>query len=159
MQLTDCARRLSREHGVAIDTAMISDVPGYTWGIGPGHRPERHQVLLDRAEPHSTASVGRWTSGAIGRSGGSRRRARNGALLDGRQGLLVVPRRAAIGILKATAAGAVPRVPGRSWTRQRYPYDMVQIRYSIGGDNGPPDPDLPEFVKAVERQVRRGRRW
>jgi alpha-mannosidase len=24
---------------------------------------------------------------------------------------------------------------------------MVQLRYSIGGDNGPPDPDLPEFVK------------
>jgi hypothetical protein len=28
-----------------------------------------------------------------------------------------------------------------------YPYDMVQLRYSIGGDNGPPDPELPEFVK------------
>jgi hypothetical protein len=28
-----------------------------------------------------------------------------------------------------------------------YPYDVVQVRYSIGGDNGPPDPNLPEFVK------------
>ncbi len=29
-----------------------------------------------------------------------------------------------------------------------YPYDMVQIRYSIGGDNGPPDQALSEFVKS-----------
>jgi alpha-mannosidase len=29
----------------------------------------------------------------------------------------------------------------------KFPYDMVQLRYSIGGDNGPPDPDLPDFVK------------
>ncbi|UCG59631.1 MAG: hypothetical protein JSU70_08955, partial [Phycisphaerales bacterium] len=28
-----------------------------------------------------------------------------------------------------------------------YPYDMVQVRYSIGGDNGPPDPDLSKFVR------------
>jgi alpha-mannosidase len=29
----------------------------------------------------------------------------------------------------------------------KYPYDMVQVRYSIGGDNGPPDPELSDFVK------------
>jgi hypothetical protein len=28
-----------------------------------------------------------------------------------------------------------------------YPYDMVQVRYTIGGDNGPVDPELPDFVK------------
>jgi alpha-mannosidase len=28
-----------------------------------------------------------------------------------------------------------------------YPYDMVQVRYTIGGDNGPVDPALPEAVK------------
>jgi alpha-mannosidase len=31
--------------------------------------------------------------------------------------------------------------------KSEYPYDMVQLRYSIGGDNGPPDPDLSQFVK------------
>ena len=29
-----------------------------------------------------------------------------------------------------------------------YPYDMVQVRYTIGGDNGPVDPGLPDAVKA-----------
>ena len=28
-----------------------------------------------------------------------------------------------------------------------YPYDLVQVRYTIGGDNGPTDPRLPAFVK------------
>ena len=29
-----------------------------------------------------------------------------------------------------------------------YPYDMVQLRYSIDTDNGPPDPGLPDLVRA-----------
>jgi len=28
-----------------------------------------------------------------------------------------------------------------------YPWEMVQVRYTIGGDNGPVDPELPGFVK------------
>ncbi|MCJ7486737.1 MAG: hypothetical protein MUQ25_11310, partial [Candidatus Aminicenantes bacterium] len=28
-----------------------------------------------------------------------------------------------------------------------YPYSMVQVRYTVGGDNGPPDPDMPDFVR------------
>ena len=35
MRLVDCARRTAREYDVVIDAAMISDVPGYTWGIVP----------------------------------------------------------------------------------------------------------------------------
>jgi alpha-mannosidase len=29
-----------------------------------------------------------------------------------------------------------------------YAYDMVQVHYTIGGDNGPVDPDLPQFVRS-----------
>jgi hypothetical protein len=28
-----------------------------------------------------------------------------------------------------------------------YPYGMVQVRYTVGGDNGPPDPDLADCVR------------
>ena len=31
---------------------------------------------------------------------------------------------------------------------RKYPYDMVQVRYTVGGDNGPPDPRLPDVVRA-----------
>ena len=32
--------------------------------------------------------------------------------------------------------------------REGYPYDIVQVRYIIGHDNGPPNPALPDVVKA-----------
>lgn len=31
---------------------------------------------------------------------------------------------------------------------KNYPYSLVQVRYTVGGDNGPVDPQLPERVKA-----------
>jgi alpha-mannosidase len=31
-------------------------------------------------------------------------------------------------------------------TQSNYPYDLVGLRYSIGSDNGPPDPELAEVV-------------
>lgn len=31
--------------------------------------------------------------------------------------------------------------------KQEYPYDMVNVRYGIGADNGPPNPALPDSVK------------
>src|SRR3990172_255616 len=34
-RLVDCARRLSKKYDLRIESAMISDVPGYTWGIVP----------------------------------------------------------------------------------------------------------------------------
>jgi hypothetical protein len=30
---------------------------------------------------------------------------------------------------------------------RNYPYDMIQVRYTIGGDNGPPDPHLGDVVR------------
>ena len=31
---------------------------------------------------------------------------------------------------------------------QGYPYDMTYLRYNIGSDNGPPDPELADAVRA-----------
>jgi hypothetical protein len=40
----------------------------------------------------------------------------------------------------------------RSLTEAGYSYDMVQVRYTIGGDNGPVDRNLPGFVKRWNEQ-------
>ncbi len=145
LRLLECARRLSREFGVAIDTAMISDVPGYTWGIVPAlalggvkyfsvgtnhcHRIGRTlEAWGDRpfrwVSPSGREKVLCWLAGK-GYSWfhpglqGTIRQTRPEAFFDY--------------LAELEAAG--------------YPYDIVQLRYSIGGDNGPPDPELPEFVK------------
>ena len=40
-----------------------------------------------------------------------------------------------------------------------YPWEMVQVRYTIGGDNGPVDPDLPAMVQRLERDLSTRRAW
>lgn len=35
---------------------------------------------------------------------------------------------------------------------KNYPYSLVQVRYTIGGDNGPPDPDLSREVAAWNKE-------
>ncbi len=35
---------------------------------------------------------------------------------------------------------------------KNYPYSLVQVRYTVGGDNGPPDPDLSREVAAWNKE-------
>jgi len=144
-RLVDCARRLAKEHDLVIDSAMISDVPGYTWGIvpalahsgvkyfsiGPNHVHRIGYTLADWGDrafwwksPSGERKVLCWMAGKA-----------YSWFHNGRLGEIkgVEPRAIFEYLSELDASG--------------YPYDMVQIRYSIGGDNGPPDPNLPEFVK------------
>ena len=34
-----------------------------------------------------------------------------------------------------------------------YPYEIVQVRYTIGGDNGPPDSELPDAVRRWNEEI------
>jgi len=139
VRLVDCAIRLRKEHGVSIHTAMITDVPGYTWGIVPvlaqagipyfSVGPNRgHRIGYTLSEwgdkpfywrsPSGKEKVLTWLAGegySLFHSG----RLSGGRLFE---------------YLKRLEAAD-------------YPYDMLQVRYSIGGDNGPPDPDLADYVR------------
>ena len=145
-RLLDCARRLSRQYDLVIDSAMISDVPGYTWGIvpalaqsgvkyfsvGPNHVHRIGYTLTDWGDrpfywvsPSGEDKVLFWMAGK------------------------------AYSWFHASRLSDVEDVkPGAIFdylnelSESGYLYDMVQVRYSIGGDNGPPDANLPEFVKA-----------
>jgi alpha-mannosidase len=139
ISLVDYARTLRQSYGVKIDSAMITDVPGYTWGIVPvlaqsgvkyfsvgPNRGDRIGYTLSTwgdkpfywESPSGRDSILCWVAGE-GYSFFHSGRLDAGRLFD---------------YLKRLADS-------------EYPYDMVQLRYSIGGDNGPPDPDLSDFVK------------
>jgi alpha-mannosidase len=139
VRLVDYARMLRRRFDVTIDTAMITDVPGYTWGIVPvlaqsgvkyfsvgPNRGHRIGYTLSAwgdkpfywESPSGSEKILCWVAGE-GYSFFHSGRLDGGRLFDYLNRL------------------------GDS----EYPYDMVQLRYSIGGDNGPPDPDLSDFVK------------
>jgi alpha-mannosidase len=142
--LIDYALRLRREHGVKIDSAMITDVPGYTWGLVPvlaqagirylslGPNPEHRigwtRVWDDRpfywVSPCGQHRVLCWMSGGYGwfRRGLGRdlfQRPWQGRLLANLDEL----------------------------EQHNYPYDMLQMRHDLYADNGPPDAELSDVVK------------
>jgi len=153
-ELLRWARRLQSEHDLTIDSAMISDIPGYTWGLVPvlaqsgvrylslgpnrahrvgrtltawGDRPfywrspcGQHRVLCWMAGQGYA-----WFHGTARTTESFGDRTLTSAF-DGRR-LLVY-----LGQLE----------------RADYPYDFLQLRYSVGTDNGAPDAGLADFVRA-----------
>lgn len=136
------AARLARLTGVPIRSAMISDVPGYTWGLIPvlakagvryfsmgpnpgdriGHTLEPWGDQPFRwVTPAGDASVLSWVAGTGYAWFAGQTLAQKGdvAMLD---------------YLKS--------LEGKG-----YPYDMVQVRYTTNGDNGAPDPTLSDTVR------------
>ncbi len=145
LRLFDYGQRFSKEHKVPIDSAMISDVPGYTWGIvsamaqsgikyfsiGPNHC---HRIGYTLSEWGDKPFY--W----VGPSGKDR--------------VLVWMAGKAYSWFHPSLLAEIRNVRDESLfgylaelEAADYPYDMVQLRYSVGGDNGPPDADLPEFVR------------
>ena len=139
-RLTGRALQLAKKHDLTIDTAMISDVPGYTWGIVPALA--RSGVKFFSIGPNHCHRIGdtlrawgdkpfHWVSP----SGENR-------VLCWMDGMgyawfLYEP-----GLNEEKFFKYLDRL-----VEADYPYDLVQVRYTLGGDNGPPDPKLPEFVK------------
>jgi hypothetical protein len=149
-----CARRLTADYNLTIDSAMISDIPGYTWGLvpvlaesgvkylslGPNRAHRIGQTLSawgDRPSywhsPCGQHKVLCWMAGQ-GYSwfhGTSRTTERFGDRL-----------------LTSAFDGERLLTYLNQLERNGYPYDMVQLRYSIGTDNGPPDSGLSDFVRS-----------
>ncbi len=141
MHFTDCARRFSQDYSFPITTACISDIPGFTWGIVPVLA--QSGVKYFSIAPNSGDRVGfiydlgdkpfYWES----QSGEER-----------------VLTWIAAASYSGFHEGDLTRLGDekilkmmRKLDESNYPYDIVQLPYTIGGDNGPPDPNLSDFVK------------
>ncbi len=140
VHLLDEAHRLTKETAATIDTALITDVPGYTWGlipvlaqagvkyfsIGPNLSWRIGNILEvwgDKpfywASPCGKHKVLTW----IGLAGYSWFMKGSDAIAEETRNYLI------------------------QLEKRGFPYDISIIRYSIIGDNGPPDEKLPDFVK------------
>ncbi len=148
IELTGYARRLAREHGVTIDSAMITDVPGYTWGIIPvlaksgvkyfsvgPNRGHRIGFTLTQwgdkpfywVSPSGREKVLTWVHGE------------GYSWFHG--GVSAAPEHHAQ--YEEKILGYLARLEAR----EDYPFDIAILRYNIGGDNGPPDEHLPAFIR------------
>jgi alpha-mannosidase len=143
----DYARRLRAELDLPIGTALISDIPGQSWGIvtalaqsglrhfamAPNSGDRIGYVLQDWGDrpfywvsQSGRDSVLTWVAGA---SYSLFHEAR--IRLFGEKRLFSLMRR-----LEEAA----------------YPYVPVQLPYTVDGDNGPTDPDLPDYVRDWNRR-------
>jgi len=150
---TDYAEQLRKEYGITINSAMISDVPGYAWttvtglakgGVkyfssGPNYMGETHPYLGDRVGYFIKAWGDKpvwWTSPS------------------GEEKVLFWTAGKGYSSWHGTAPGAIfERGPKKiaaylnELADENYPYDMVQWRYNIVADNGPIDTTISAFVK------------
>lgn len=148
LELTGFARRLAKKHGLTIDSAMITDVSGYTWGIVPvlaqsgvkyfsigpnfGHRigytlSEWGDKPFYWESPSGKERVLCWMAG-MGYS-----------WFHTGLNYTEITRK----LEESKIFDYLKRLEQKA-----FPYDIVQVRYNIGSDNGPPDPQLPDMVKA-----------
>ena len=138
----DYARRLRREDSLPITTALISDIPGQSWGIvtalaqsgihrfaiAPNNGDRIGWVLADWGDrPFYWVSQSRrdtvltWVAGA------------SYSLFHEARIRLFGEKRLFSLMQRLDDAG--------------YPYVPVQLPYTVDGDNGPTDPDLPDYVR------------
>ena len=142
MRLIDASGRIAKRCGVKVESAMISDVPGYTWGlvpvlasagvkyfsVGPNPGDRIGRTLVDLGDkpfywisPSGKDKVLCWIAG------------RGYANFHG-------------ATLAQTGEGPIFAYL-RELEEKNYPYDYVQMRYTVNGDNGPPDTTLVETVQ------------
>ncbi|MBI5833789.1 MAG: hypothetical protein HZB16_15965, partial [Armatimonadetes bacterium] len=136
---TTFARRVGAEAGVKVEAAMISDVPGYTWGT--------MTALAEAGVKYF--SIGPNFGDRIGTTMSWQNKPFYWRTPDGGAKVLCwVPRTGyAIGHLWGRLIPHVPEyVAGLE--AEKYPYDISYLRWNVGGDNGPPDEHLADDVKA-----------
>lgn len=142
MRLVECAQRVARRCGVRLESAMITDVPGWSWGMVPALAQAGVKYLS--AGPNPSDRIGRTLSEWgdrpfywVGPSGQDR--------------VLCWVAGTGYGFFHGSTLSQMGEGPVLRYlerlTDNGYPYDLVQMRYSTGGDNGPPDPGVCDFVK------------
>ncbi|MFV1968114.1 MAG: polysaccharide lyase family protein [Pirellulaceae bacterium] len=142
LHLMQPAKDFETKYGVKVTTAIGSDVPGYTWGLVSAMGQQGLKYL--NMAPNNNHRLGYvyllgnkpfyWTDP----SG------------DHKVLCWMVPNSYIHfwGGRNRDVGAAVLQFIDHYLVAKDYPYDIAQIRYSIGGDNGHPDSDLARQVKA-----------
>jgi hypothetical protein len=151
--LTAFARDLGRRAGTPVDSVMVTDIPGQSWSFvpalalagikyvssGPNYMPN----LFDGGD-----RIG-WALKAWGDKPFYWRSP------SGSERVLFWMAGRGYSWFHGLNMGSLAKAPPYrifeymdELAEKGYPYSMVQVRYTVGGDNGPPDPDLADRVRS-----------
>jgi alpha-mannosidase len=138
----DFARELREQYKLPMDTAVTSDVPGFTWGIVSAMA--QSGIKYFATAPNSGDRIG-YTLKAWGD------KPFYWQSQSGQERVLTWMAGASYstfheGKLSALGDEKIMKFM-RRLEESQYPYDIVQLPYTLG-DNAPPDPTLAQFVKS-----------
>lgn len=145
--LFDSARKIGNLTGRKIESAMITDIPGYSWGMVPAMAQNGIKYFaIGTNTGHRIGSIiSQWGDRPffwISPSGQEKILcwiAEKGySLFHTGLGYTNLTNR----LNETDVLDYVAELEARN-----YPYDLVSLHYCIGSDNGPPDPDLSNMVK------------
>ncbi len=136
LRLLSYAQRLSERCGRPIESAMITDVPGYTWGVVPAfaHSGVKYFSIGPNGGDrigHTTAAWGDKPFWWVGPNGRDR----------------VLVWMTGTGYYQVYQSAEKLTEYLRRLDEKGYPYDMVQVRHCLG-DNGAPDVNFADKVQA-----------
>lgn len=148
LELTGFARRLAKKHDLTIDSAMITDVPGYTWGLIPTLAQSGVKYLS--IGPNFGHRIGYTLSTWGDKPFYWQSPSGKDKVLCWMAGMGYSWFHTGLNYTKIDSKLESQRIFDylNRLEQKDFPYDIVQIRYNIGSDNGPPDPMLPDIVKA-----------
>lgn len=142
LNLMGYAMRLSEACGVPIDSAMISDVPGYTWSTvsAMAQAGVKYFSFAPNYFDRMGATMKEWQNRPFW-----------WRAADGQHRVLCwCPSRGyALGHLIGEGAALTRFLPQYLTELQTngYPYDMTYLRWNVHGDNGSPDEQLSDVVR------------
>jgi alpha-mannosidase len=146
-RLLEAGRRITRECGVNLTSAMITDIPGWTWAIVPAlansgvkyfsigtNRGHRIGNILEAwgdrpfywVSPSAEEKVLCWIHG---------------------EGYSLFHTGLAYSSIRKRLQEDLIFNYLAELSEKNYPYEEVMLRYNIGSDNGPVDETLPQAVK------------
>lgn len=142
VRLMRYATRLSAECGVPIESAMISDVPGYTWSTVS-------------AMAHAGVKYFSFAPNYFDRMGGTMKEWQNKPFWwrgpDGTQRVLCwCPSRGyALGHIIGDGEALARFIPAylAELEETGYPFDISHLRWNVHGDNGAPDEKIADVVR------------
>ncbi|MEA1887042.1 MAG: glycoside hydrolase family 38 C-terminal domain-containing protein [Bacteroidota bacterium] len=147
IQVTAAARRISDLTGKEIVSAMITDVPGWSWGLVPVlARSGVKYLSLGTNHGHRIGTIiEKWGDRPFWWVSAS-----------GEEKVLAWIHEEGYSLFHTGLNAEKMGVTGISdklfaylnkLYERGYPYEIVPLRYSVGADNGPADPSLPDMVK------------
>ena len=140
LRLCESAKQLAERCGVKAESAMISDVPGLTWGTVPALAQAGVKYMsLGNNFLDGGLTLAAWEDKPF-----------YWLAPDGRQKLLCWLPYKGYALAHENVGGykleQLPELLAKL-EKKGYPYDILHLRWQIAADNGPPDASLPDVVK------------